>query len=152
VGQTLHFRVQEFQFDKKTGKSDVFVGSEDGSLAVIEPFTMIQVILSSAAQPGAVEGYGLKLDKVTVLPYTLYSYLTPANISLLATTVDAAQRRAAESVAQGTGTAYTFRQNLEQRHLGFLAKVENKNVFVADSELQGMLKLQSEEGDVIPGL
>lgn len=42
VGQTLHFRVQEFHFDKKTGKSSVFCPPSD-TTAVIEPFSMIQV-------------------------------------------------------------------------------------------------------------
>lgn len=100
------------------------------------------MILSPAAQQGATDGFGIKLEKVSVLPFTLYSYLTPANISLLRTTIDEAQRKAAEAVATATSSAYTIRQNLEQRHLGFLAKVENKGVFINDSECENIYKLQ----------
>lgn len=144
VGQTLHFTLHDFLYEKKSKGENVF---PDG-ISVIEPFSMVELTILSSAEEQATNGYGLNIACVRPLPFTLYSCLTPLNKTLLLNTFDKLQQ---DMVEKAKETCLTIRSVLEQANVGYLAHVSPKS-YVVPSDVDGVYKLTCDEESVIAGV
>ena len=144
VGQTLHFSLFDFMYEKKSKGENVF----DEADGLIEPFNLLEIIVAPAPLDSAEKGYGMTLSCVRKLPYSLYSYLTPVNMQLVVTEYDALRLK---MQGQQTDAALSVRMQLESNNVGFLAKL-SVNTFVGESTVTDFVKLTSDEGSVSPGI
>lgn len=144
VGQTLHFTLHDFLYEKKSKGENVF---PDG-LHVIEPFSMVELTILSSAEEQASNGYGLNVACIRPLPFSLHSYLTPLNKTLLLNTIDKLQQEMSEKAKD---TCLTIRSVLEQTNVGYLTQIAPKS-YVIPSDIDGVYKLTCDEASVIHGV
>lgn len=144
VGQTLHFTLHDFLYEKKSKGENVF----PEGIHVIEPFSMVELTILSSAEEQAKNGYGLNVSCVRPLPFTLHSYLTPLNKTLLVNTIDKLQQDMTEKAKE---TCYTIRSVLEQTNVGYLTPVAPKS-YVTPSDVDGVFKLTCDDESVIHGV
>jgi hypothetical protein len=120
VGQTFHFMLSEFMFERKGKGDSVF---PDG-VAAIEPFSLIELVIGAHTQENADKGYGIKVEIVRPLDFSLYSYLQPMYMKmLLSKTPDAVYASVSDHAQSAEGKYYTIRSTLESTNIGFLARV-----------------------------
>ncbi len=148
VGQTLHFMLHDFMYEKKTKGESVF---PDG-LTCIEPFHMVEITVGPAAQEQAEQGYGLNITGIRPLDFSLHSYMNPLGLQMLTKNYDEVRDKVVDSVRTATGVCYTIRQVLEHNNIGYLAKLNNKS-YLTPSLADGWFKITC-DGDesVLPGV
>jgi hypothetical protein len=144
LGQTLHFMLFDFMYEKKSKGENVF----DDSTGDIDPFSIVELVVSPATMEQYEKGYALTINSVRKLPFTLHSYMSPINKQALATTYDALHEKMCgmkEKESMG------LRMQLDSTNMGFLCKI-NKNAFIADHTVEDMFKLVCEDGAVTAGV
>lgn len=144
VGQTLHFVLHDYMYEKKSKGENVFLESD----SVIEPFSMAEVVVNSTAQENAEKGYGLTIGSVRSLPYTMHSYLNDMNKGLLLSTYDVLREK---MVADAAGPCYTIRAVLENNSVGYLAKMA-PNSYLVHGQANDMFKLVCDGAPVTTGI
>jgi hypothetical protein len=146
LGQTLHFMLQEYMYEKKSKGEDVF--DHDG-VRVIEPFNVLEIVISPVSSENAAKGYGLALSMVRSLPYSLYSYMSSVNIGLLETTYEAL---ATKMSAMQTTESESIRMQLDSVNMGFLCKVAPGSYLIKGVG-DGMFKIITDDATgVAPGI
>jgi len=150
VGQDLTFWVHDFMFtpkDNKKTNEPQFVFPTD--IPVIQEFTVIDMKIMSSHNEGERKGYGIKLQKITVHPTSLYSYLTNASLKTLPATYEESTRLAEERMRESP-----FIQNqLEVKNTAFFAKAPQNTFVNVTPVCEGMHRLFGPEGaEIFPGI
>lgn len=147
IGDTLRFLNNQYMFDK--------AGLFPEDMDFVDPFKLMEVVVEPAAETQCAEGWGIKLRSMRMLPYSMYSYLTPLNKQLLASsTLDSLIDSTVARVTDDSKECYYMRQMLEQRNHGFLTKVDSGAVLVtaSDDVPSGFFRICSKSGNVAPGI
>lgn len=126
VGQTLHFMLHQFMFERKSKGESVF----PEGVEFIEPFSMVELVVGAGVDEQATQGYGIKIDTIRPLPFSMYSYLIPVYMDILEDTPERIHQKVTEGTKEEGGDYYTLRQVLETTSVGFLVKVDPASYLV----------------------
>jgi hypothetical protein len=159
VGQTLHFSLQDFMYEAKPKTERNTFPSEVDS---IPAFRLVEMVIEPNVDVQARNGYGIRLSQFRLLPYSMYSYLTPLNKDLLVSSYENTVNRFFDKCVDESSPAYFIRQNLEQKNLGFMVKINPGSyitalpVVVTDKNKEGetfqVYKIMNDDGLVADGI
>ncbi len=124
AGQTYKIAINEFMFEDKKGESGKNVLPSD--LDVIPAYSVVEIAITPGHVGSYDQGWGLKVTRVRLCPFSLYSMLSPLGLELLPKRHDESVRLGEASVEVSPG----LNRVLEVKNTGFFGKVTDGSYLV----------------------
>ena len=136
-------------YDAKESKAgDQFLFPRDNDMQYIPEFSVIDMRVMSGNNESE-QGYGLKLQRITLHPTTLYSYLGPESLYMLPESIGSATELA---VGRAADSRFIHLQ-LEGKNLGFCSKVAANSFISSTPVAEGYYRLVGPgSAELLPGV
>lgn len=136
-------------YDAKESKTgDQYLFPRDNDMQFIPEFTVIDMRFMVGNNESE-SGYGLKLQRITLHPTTLYSYLGPDSLNLLPESIGSAADLA---VTRAADSRFVHLQ-LEGKNVSFCSKVPANAFIASDPVAEGYYRMVGQGGgELLPGV